>query len=1187
MHFVRKLRQQIALLWLSGLLALSLGCLGGGNGGGSPASISDREGVSVVVKTFLSAIRQKKTQELQSLFTPRMQILSGNGTLLQSLSFHDFGQDFVDPADDNAYTFYFQAEDVQVTGDFATVQAWTQMADGNVYTIKIELIRSDGVWYIDFLEILPGTTDAGIAGGLTGPTLWPLARGNSWRYAAAAVPNPDTAASTTGEFFSARITEPLARNRENVEAADLSSSWFSGAPWAGDPSILDTRLEFGKTPRGYDGVAAGYFPAFSLAASPGNLLEILGVRTAGNLSMTNQMGILSYGANRNFNQGTPLRITDLLIALDAETTQTVSFLKDGTTPTEVTIKSRVMDSSEFKLPWGTFNSVRLDFAVQFSSGSEGFYESWFLIPRLGLAAWASYDVSTRRVNKWYVLIGGVIDGTVYGADSGDAPQFMQIVSESPIAQGTVVQASSYSLSVTGGTPPLIWDLESAPAWVSISSTTGILTAFPPEVGTFTFEVSVQDANGFSTKAPFVLAVTASGTTEPLRVVSPYPASGARDVLLTTAIGATFNLPVSRQTVNSENIPIQKLGNVSVEDGTWVVSSDGKTASFTPKSGLDPSATYSVLISPQVLGTFGNKLATNVAWLFSTSAVPPVLTLLNPANNALQVPIHTTLIMTFNEPVLPGSGTFQLMKTSTNTLVKSASVPGDPGISFAGTQVAISFATPLEGSSTYYLLMMDHPIKNARGGFFGGFQTSSDWTFTTSESFPVLQAFSPHDEATGVASSTQLVLSFSKTVFAGSGDVSVRRLADDASVSIVAATDTTRVSFNNATVTISLPAPLGTQTAYSVNIASTAFIDASGNRFAGISDKTTWNFETSDETAPQISSVFPLDNAVGVASNAILTMTFSEGVFAGPGAISIRRSGDNSTLEVIAATDSTRVSISGTVVTVHPTAFLESLTDYYVQVASTCFRDPAGNYFPGISSSTVWNFRSGDFTRPVLMSFSPADETTGVDQNTDLTLTFSENVFPGTGGLSICRSSDDTVFEAIPASDTARVVISGAQATINPNGILESAASYYVRMDANAFKDASENFFLGIADKTTWNLQVRDYLGPQVLSFSPANGATGVLVSGNLVVTFNETILTNTGNIYLKRISDDSIARTFDVTGASVVISGSTAVITYSNLSTLTGFYLNIGNTCFKDSSGNTYSGIADKTTWGFTTSVSS
>ena len=100
--------------------------------------------------------------------------------------------------------------------------------------------------------------------------------------------------------------------------------------------------------------------------------------------------------------------------------------------------------------------------------------------------------------------------------------------------------------------------------------------------------------------------------------------------------------------------------------------------------------------------------------------------------------------------------------------------------------------------------------------------------------------------------------------------------------------------------------------------------------------------------------------------------------------------------------------------------------------------------------------------------------------------------------------------------------------------------------------------------------------------SPLDNAIGVVVGTNLVLTFSENVVAGTGNIVIKKVSDNSIVET--IAASATVIAGAQVTIDPTvTLAEATGYYVNIDATAFKDGSNNFYAGIADATTWNFTT----
>lgn len=110
--------------------------------------------------------------------------------------------------------------------------------------------------------------------------------------------------------------------------------------------------------------------------------------------------------------------------------------------------------------------------------------------------------------------------------------------------------------------------------------------------------------------------------------------------------------------------------------------------------------------------------------------------------------------------------------------------------------------------------------------------------------------------------------------------------------------------------------------------------------------------------------------------------------------------------------------------------------------------------------------------------------------------------------------------------------------------------------------------------------------PAVTSLSPANGAASISPTANLVIGFSKAVTKETGNILIRKVSDDSVVETIDASGGLVSGSG-TNTITVNPAASLpegTQLYVTVPGTAFKDSSNNFFDGITQGTTWRFTTS---
>jgi hypothetical protein len=166
-----------------------------------------------------------------------------------------------------------------------------------------------------------------------------------------------------------------------------------------------------------------------------------------------------------------------------------------------------------------------------------------------------------------------------------------------------------------------------------------------------------------------------------------------------------------------------------------------------------------------------------------------------------------------------------------------------------------------------------------------------------------------------------------------------------------------VSADGFDLTITPGASLAVGTTYAVLISPDAVKNLnSADTFAGISDPDIWDFTTTtDGTAPTIASTSPADDATEVLPFRDLVATFSEEIaLTGAGSVIIRNAGLASDEIVITLPDD-QVSVSGTDLTVNPTAHLVGGTEYAVRISDDAVRDLNDNLFAGIADDTMWSF----------------------------------------------------------------------------------------------------------------------------------------------------------------------------------------------------------------------------------------
>ncbi len=112
----------------------------------------------------------------------------------------------------------------------------------------------------------------------------------------------------------------------------------------------------------------------------------------------------------------------------------------------------------------------------------------------------------------------------------------------------------------------------------------------------------------------------------------------------------------------------------------------------------------------------------------------------------------------------------------------------------------------------------------------------------------------------------------------------------------------------------------------------------------------------------------------------------------------------------------------------------------------------------------------------------------------------------------------------------------------------------------------------------------DTKNPAASIFTPPDDTTDIPLDTDLKITFNEAIQKGTGIISIVRSSDGTAVEMISVTSDQVSVSGAVAVIRpLAELERETMVHIEIDSGAFQDLAGNDYVGIAEPTTWNFTT----
>lgn len=205
------------------------------------------------------------------------------------------------------------------------------------------------------------------------------------------------------------------------------------------------------------------------------------------------------------------------------------------------------------------------------------------------------------------------------------------------------------------------------------------------------------------------------------------------------------------------------------------------------------------------------------------------------------------------------------------------------------------------------------------------------------------------------SSATLTAQFNVNIKKGAGNIEVKNLTDNTIHTVQVSSSDVTISGSTLTIkAINLTA--GKQ--YAIRIAKGAVTDLSGNQFAGITNDTTWYFSISAASSGSAfdAVTFSPANASTISKPANgylhVSLTFNRAVQKGTGMIKVKNITDNTEFTAYASWG--MVTVNGSKATVYPVQ-VSSGKKYAVTIASNAFKDSAGKFYTGISSTSTWTF----------------------------------------------------------------------------------------------------------------------------------------------------------------------------------------------------------------------------------------
>ncbi len=474
--------------------------------------------------------------------------------------------------------------------------------------------------------------------------------------------------------------------------------------------------------------------------------------------------------------------------------------------------------------------------------------------------------------------------------------------------------------------------------------------------------------------------------------------------------------------------------------------------------------------------------------------------------------------------------------------------------------------------------------------------------------PTVTSFRPADASAGVAAGANIVLTLSEAIQRGTGGILLKTAVGIVIASYDAATNPNLVISGSA-LTIKPTGDLATGMQYFVEVPTGSIKDLAGNSYAG---STSYDFtiEAASVGLVLVGTDDPdileggdgNDNIDGAAGDDHLFGQMGDDIIqGGQGWDWAYYSDATAAVQVDLAAGTATGADGSDVLTgiegVAGSAFDDMLTgngsdnDFWGQEGNDTISGGAGDdwvFYFAASGGVQVNLATGDVTGADgldkltgiegVIGSNFADELLGASSNDSLFAWAGNDSLDGRAGIDFLEGGlgDDTIVGG-RGTDTVRYGGNLADYGISYDGAL----GRFTIADQTAGRDGTDTVhgveFFEFLDGTRTAAQLAtDLTAPDLVTFSPADGATGVGLTSNIVLSFSETVQLGSGSIALKTTSG-TLVETYDAaTSANLSIAGSTLTINPSaDLAPGTQYFVEFASGSVQDLVSNSYAGSSN------------
>jgi autotransporter-associated beta strand protein len=316
---------------------------------------------------------------------------------------------------------------------------------------------------------------------------------------------------------------------------------------------------------------------------------------------------------------------------------------------------------------------------------------------------------------------------------------------------SVVDSTTIGMTATtavGGTGPIEYLFEETSgnpggddsAWQASPSyqDTGLTTGL-----TYTYRVSARSG-------------PAEVPTVPSAALSATPTASG-DITVPSPTPMTFATPPA--TVDLETITMTATTATDIngaeywfENATNSTNSDWQSSPVYTETNLSPATPYTYRVKARDKSANSNETAFSATATANTGnlpdLIPPQIATLNPADDSVVSNLAGNLVVTFDEPVIAGSGTVTLknLTDATETVFNI----GNAALAVSGSSLTLNPPTDLLYENTYAIQISNGAVADASNNPFIGITDDTSWSFSTVLANPIVNTGGPYVVPTGTS-----------------------------------------------------------------------------------------------------------------------------------------------------------------------------------------------------------------------------------------------------------------------------------------------------------------------------------------------------------------------------------------------------------------------------------------------------